>query len=154
MPPLRIRMIWSPRPSAAMTDCHSLRAVWLGRVFIREVRSSKCEFKMKKDGRKILNSSFELRTSNFFRYKGNGIHWSLPDRDGSNDALVRDRRRQLAVEPLRNVLRRWIDRIKRRYVIDASVIELPGQQFELLSGADEINRYGVTVDATASGSQV
>ena len=58
------------------------------------------------------------------------------------------------MEPLRYVLRRWIDRIEWRHVIDASVIELPGQQFELLSGTDEVDRYGIAVDATAPGREV
>src|SRR2546428_11339695 len=52
------------------------------------------------------------------------------------------------MEPLRNVLRRWIDGIERRHVIDASVVEFLRQVLEFLSGADEIDRDGIAIDAT------
>src|SRR5205807_310208 len=52
------------------------------------------------------------------------------------------------MEPLRNVLSRRVDRIEWRHVVDAAVIEFLRQVLEFLSGADEIDRDRVTVDAT------
>src|ERR1700693_1583690 len=99
MPPLRIRMTCSPRPRAAMTEFHSFSAVWFGMMFMR---SSKFEVRiLNEEGPEaILNSSFELRTSNLFRYECNRVAWPLPDRDRHHNSLFGDCSRQLAMEPL------------------------------------------------------
>ena len=84
-----------------MTVAHSLSAVWFGSLFI--VRSERTEF----------TGPSQIVTA---------LH------DG---VLVGDGGAELAREPLGDVLRGGIDAIERRDVVDAAVVELLRQRFEL-----------------------
>ncbi|HMC23521.1 MAG TPA: hypothetical protein VKL19_16815, partial [Thermoanaerobaculia bacterium] len=53
------------------------------------------------------------------------------------------------MEPLRNVLRRWIDAIEWRNVIDAAIVELLCQGLQLLLRTDEVDSDGVGIDSAA-----
>ena len=65
-----------------------------------------------------------------------------------------DGRAELAREPLGDVLRRGIDAIERRHIIDAAVVELLRQRFELVPRADEIDGDGVGIDAARARREV
>src|SRR5438552_7961323 len=58
------------------------------------------------------------------------------------------------MKPLSDVLGRWIDRVEWHHVVDAAVVEPPGQRLELLTGTDEVDRDGIGIDAAPSSGQL
>src|SRR3954447_20937601 len=87
--------------------------------------------------------------------KRDGVDWPFPDRDRLNDGIfARHFRSKLAGEPLGDVLGRGVDLIEWGNVVDAAVVELLGQRFELAPGADEIDGDGVGVDASRARGEI
>src|SRR4051794_25776526 len=87
--------------------------------------------------------------------KRDGVDRPFPDRHGLYDGIfARHFRSQLAGEPLGDVLRRGVDLIERWDVVDAAIVELLCQRFELAPGTDEIDSDGVGVDASGARSKI
>src|SRR6185436_18650575 len=134
MPPLRIRMICAPLPSASMTLDHSFSAVWFGSLFIALIR---------------------VPLPGLRRHERHGVYRTFPQRDRGHDrVLVVDRGLQLPREPLRDVFRARVDLVERRDVVDAAVVERFRERLELLLRADEVDRDGVAIEPAAARGEV
>src|SRR2546421_1242528 len=103
----------------------------------------------------ILSARCDWEVCSWTGTEGHRVDRTFPDGDRANHCILAgDGFRQLAMKPLRDVFRGWFDGVEWWDVVDASVVELLGERFQLLSRTDEIDSDCIGVNTAGESGQV